>query len=1138
MNLIKFEINNKSNLDISATIESPIFINGTATGIGAQNWTWAKNQTWCTGEGIIGDPYRIENIIIDGNDMGSCITIVNSNAHLIIENCSFTSSGILQTNAGIEMINVGNTIIMNSSISRNGNYGIYLNNCINVTIEDNNIKINKKHGVYVEYSKDINLKWNKINYNGNFYSDILDDGIHLYYTNQSNVQENNLSFNADDGVEIYYSLNTGIFKNTIYNNRSIRSINTLHMSGVSTFTSNYTKIRNNDIYDVTQGISTGHYHSIIENNNISLINAFGIKIGSGYNHSIRNNYLQDIGDRGIYISTGNKSIVEGNIIDYVVNYGIEILMDNCTIYNNTISHSVRAINLKITGFCNISYNKMMSNGYGIYFYSNGHDYIIEGNNMTNCGIGIQNRPYLDFLTSFNIDLSNKVNEKTIYSYYNTSNLDNSDFLTNGAPGQIILVNCNDTIITDFEITNSSHAISLFFCNNASIMNCNLSYNSQSGILKYGATDYKNKIVNNTLSFNSLDGITSWSSGNPTIIEGNYIENNTEQGINIEGGTSYIIYNNTIRYNGINGIFINAGINNISLNKIIGNRENGIYNRGAESNITSNTISYNNQSGIYNGNANNNSIVSNIISNNLEYGINIFNSPYSSFSYNNLSNNNYGVRIISGMDCIFNDNNIENSSNGIQIEFDNDGLIISNNSLINSDITFAEDIGEISNLIIPLTNTINEKLVYWYSDKNFLSSDNFTFKGFPGKIILANCNYSTIDNVNLLNGAGITLLLCSNITIQNCEIINNINDGIYCIFSQDIDIMNNTINNNFGNGISYINTDIDIFGNIISNNSKIGIKGDGEYSRIIDNNIIYNEEYGISLLVRNIELNYNNISYNKELGIYLYYIDEGIILNNSISFNGQYGMLLSQSYKLYIQENDLFYNDIGIIIYGSSSNNTIYLNNFIGNIINAVDNSSNNYWDNGSIGNYWDDYNGIDLDNNGIGDTPYNISGSANAVDNFPIILKEITKISDNLVILIIPLIIITGLIGIVIVEYFISDILKKKKVKKSIKEPILDGTTLELIDDFNIISQSEDKTFEAMLKTMPDLKNYIESNKMIKDVPKIHNYMTGIIDSSLFGKIELLDLSLEEKGRFIKELLNLDSKERIKLIDEMLENKE
>jgi hypothetical protein len=55
-----------------------------------------------------------------------------------------------------------------------------------------------------------------------------------------------------------------------------------------------------------------------------------------------------------------------------------------------------------------------------------------------------------------------------------------------------------------------------------------------------------------------------------------------------------------------------------------------------------------------------------------------------------------------------------------------------------------------------------------------------------------------------------------------------------------------------------------------------------------------------------------------------------------------------------------------------------------NGVNAQDNGQFNYWDNGSTGNYWTDYSGLDKDSNGIGDVPYNITGSAGSQDKFPL----------------------------------------------------------------------------------------------------------------------------------------------------------
>ena len=107
------------------------------------------------------------------------------------------------------------------------------------------------------------------------------------------------------------------------------------------------------------------------------------------------------------------------------------------------------------------------------------------------------------------------------------------------------------------------------------------------------------------------------------------------------------------------------------------------------------------------------------------------------------------------------------------------------------------------------------------------------------------------------------------------------------------------------------------------------------------------------------------------------------------------------------------NFIGNKNYGITANdinNSIYHNNFFNNTKNAQD-RGNNIWDNGypSGGNYWDDYEGSDdycgvnqdiPGNDGIGDTPYNISGGDNQ-DRYPLMIPwgtitpEITNVSNT-----------------------------------------------------------------------------------------------------------------------------------------------
>lgn len=165
--------------------------------------------------------------------------------------------------------------------------------------------------------------------------------------------------------------------------------------------------------------------------------------------------------------------------------------------------------------------------------------------------------------------------------------------------------------------------------------------------------------------------------------------------------------------------------------------------------------------------------------------------------------------------------------------------------------------------------------------------------------------------------------------------------------------------------------------------------------------IYTISYGTNICDNNFNNNYDGIyidgaanitisrniftnNYNRNLR--LEFASDCLITNNYIGGAGV-GIYLWASSQNIIRKNTIDNCDWGLSLGDFSEQNSCYHNNLISNDLgNAVDDTEgNNIWDNGypSGGNFWDDYEGVDEDDDNIGDTSYVISNEA--VDRFPLI---------------------------------------------------------------------------------------------------------------------------------------------------------
>jgi len=223
------------------------------------------------------------------------------------------------------------------------------------------------------------------------------------------------------------------------------------------------------------------------------------------------------------------------------------------------------------------------------------------------------------------------------------------------------------------------------------------------------------------------------------------------------------------------------------------------------------------------------------------------------------------------------------------------------------------------------------------------------------------------------GMGFNLSKINNVTIKNTE-IKAFWYGIYLYESSNNSFFGNNItNNNVGIAVYYRSSNNSIYENKITANFYQGIR----LSHYSNYNIIFGNNVTAS--------NYDGI-------VFFDFSSYNIISGNNIIANNDDGIYLRDfsSYNIISGNNIIANNDDGILLV-SSSNNTIYHNNFIDNAVQVYSTDSTNVWDNGVEGNYWSDYTGVDFyggpsqnetGSDGIGDAPYFIG--ANNQDNYPL----------------------------------------------------------------------------------------------------------------------------------------------------------
>jgi len=253
--------------------------------------------------------------------------------------------------------------------------------------------------------------------------------------------------------------------------------------------------------------------------------------------------------------------------------------------------------------------------------------------------------------------------------------------------------------------------------------------------------------------------------------------------------------------------------------------------------------------------------------------------------------------------------------------------------------------------------------------------------------------------------GIFLQGCTNATIRDSILYNN-NYAILLENDHDDErpsnhqVINNTCTDNvYGIMVNHVR------GSEVSNNTcrnnQIGILyASTLYDQVVNNTCIDNV-CGLELaIVEGDEVAGNNCSSNSGAGIFVFKASGTTLRNNTCSNNGL-GMQFGEAdweggsddnliQSNWIEDNTAY----GIAMGAGNQNNLIWNNSFVGNNgagaaydperAQAVDNGSANWWNTtDGYGNYWSDWTSPDENLDEIVDSPYQVNGTAEAMDYYP-----------------------------------------------------------------------------------------------------------------------------------------------------------
>ena len=242
------------------------------------------------------------------------------------------------------------------------------------------------------------------------------------------------------------------------------------------------------------------------------------------------------------------------------------------------------------------------------------------------------------------------------------------------------------------------------------------------------------------------------------------------------------------------------------------------------------------------------------------------------------------------------------------------------------------------------------------DAQFVTVRNCVFRKNQFSVMFQNCKNGLIANNNIssnitynpIMGNAVHCWKSDNMHITGNNIGHN-RDGIYLEFVNNSHIDHNTVSGCARYGLHFMFSHFNVYSSNRFNHNQAGVAVMFAHNvEMINNTFEFNRgtsSYG--LLIK--ELQYSTIKWNR-------------FLDNTV------GLLIDGGSDLNVHHNVIKNNGWGMRLISASTNDTIVHNNFLGNTFDMTTNVSYNR--NNVNGNYWDKYEGYDLNKDGYGDVPF------------------------------------------------------------------------------------------------------------------------------------------------------------------------